>query len=234
MLIPVNNAAILVIEDDMHIRMVLRTTLEGAGFAVAEATSGASGLAQAKALAPALMLVDLGLPDIDGVELIARLRDFSPAPVIVVSARHQEAEKVAALNAGADDFLTKPFGVAELVARVRAHLRRLAPPAKAGQAAGNFSFGDIVVHAEERLVTRAGEDVHLTPLEYKLLSVLVENAGKVLTHTRLLQQAWGPGYVERVHYLRIHMAHLRRKLEADPAQPRHLLTETGVGYRLRP
>lgn len=228
-----NNAAILVIEDDMHIRLVLRTTLEGAGLAVAEAHNGASGLAQARAAAPALMLVDLGLPDIDGVELITRIRGFCPAPIIVVSARHQEAEKVAALNAGADDFLTKPFGVAELVARVRAHLRRLALPAQAGQD-GNFSFGDIVVHADDRLVTRAGEDVHLTPLEFKLLSVLVANAGKVLTHTRLLQQAWGPGYVERIHYLRIHMAHLRRKLEADPAQPRHLLTETGVGYRLRP
>jgi two-component system KDP operon response regulator KdpE len=227
------SAAVLVIEDDNHIRLFLRTTLEGAGLSIVEAPTGTCGLARAMAVNPSLILVDLGLPDIDGVDLIAQIRAFCRAPIIVISARLDESQKVAALDAGADDYLTKPFGVPELLARVRAHQRRQAVSLQA-DLDEHFSFGQIVVNSEDRVVTRAGADVHLTPQEYKLLSVLVEHAGKVLTHSRLLQQAWGPGYIERVHYLRIHMAHLRRKLEIDPAQPKHLLTETGVGYRLKP
>jgi two-component system KDP operon response regulator KdpE len=228
-----SSSPVLIIEDDQPIRLFLRTTLSGALLASVEASTGASGLAQARAVPPSLILLDLGLPDVDGIDLIAQIRAFCQAPIIVVSARLQEYEKVAALDAGADDYLTKPFGTEELLARVRAHLRRQAGAPRA-QAQTPFSFGHITVNASCRLVTRAGAEVHLTPLEYKLLSVLVEHAGKVLTHGRLLQQAWGPGYVERIHYLRIHMAHLRRKLETDPAQPQHLLTETGVGYRLKP
>ena len=175
------------------------------------------------------MLLDLGLPDGDGVALIGNLRGWSAVPIIVLSARAAEAEKIAALDAGADDYLTKPFGIGELLARVRAQLRRPAP--ERGEA--QCRFGDVCVDRAQRTVERAGAPVHLTPIEYRLLCLLLANAGKVLTHRQLLREVWGAGQGENSHYLRIYVGHLRQKLEADAARPRHILTETGVGYRFR-
>jgi two-component system KDP operon response regulator KdpE len=197
------------------------------------------GLAAAGTRQPDLLVLDLGLPDGDGVTLIRDVRGWSGVPIIVLSARTDEADKIAALDAGADDYLTKPFGTGELLARVRANLRR--PRAVAGDDGSNsnhgepvFRFGDVEVDRAARLVRRAGAEVHLTPTEYRLLSVLVANAGRVLTQRQLLREVWGPSHAEQSHYLRIYMGHLRQKLEAEPAQPRHLLTETAVGYRLVP
>jgi len=176
------------------------------------------------------VVLDLGLPDRDGVEFIRDLRSWSGVPVIVLSARAEESDKIAALDAGADDYLSKPFGVGELLARVRALLRRQA----AGEGSPEFVFGDVRVDLARRAVERRGQPVHLTPIEYRLFALLLANAGKVLTHRQLLRDVWGPAYVDSSHYLRIYVGHLRQKLEADPAQPRHLLTETGVGYRFQP
>ncbi|OWW19584.1 response regulator [Noviherbaspirillum denitrificans] len=221
---------IVVIEDEKAIRRFLRMTLEAEGIVVAEAETGREGLAEIGMRRPDLVILDLGLPDMDGVELIRQLRAWTPLPVLVLSARSDEAQKVDALDAGADDYLTKPFGSSELMARIRAQLRRRG--ADDGEADAVFRFGTIVVDFPARTVTRDGAPVHLTPIEYKLLAVLVRNAGKVLTHTQLLREAWGAGSAERSHYLRIYMGHLRQKLETDPARPVHILTETGVGYRL--
>ena len=198
-----------------------------------EADTAKRGLTEAGTRKPDLLVLDLGLPDGDGLDVIRDVRGWSAVPIVVLSARADEADKIAALDAGADDYLTKPFGVGELLARVRANLRR--PRAAGADGAPEeplFSFGDVVVDRLARLVRRGGAEVHLTPTEYRLLGVLVANAGRVLTQRQLLREVWGPSHAEQSHYLRIYMGHLRQKLEADPAQPRHLLTETAVGYRL--
>lgn len=230
----------ILIEDEPQIRRFVREALQAEGWQVHEAATRREGLAAAGTRQPDLLVLDLGLPDGDGVELIRDVRGWSTVPIIVLSARVDEADKIAALDAGADDYLSKPFGTGELLARVRANLRR--PRAAAAAAGGEgaaaeaqpavFRFGDVAVDRAARLVRRAGAEVHLTPTEYRLLGVLTANAGRVLTHRQLLREVWGPSHGEQSHYLRIYMGHLRAKLEADPAQPRHLLTETGVGYRL--
>lgn len=220
--------AILVIEDDVSIRRFLRTTLESQDFAVSEASGGASGLTLAQERKPSLIILDLGLPDLDGVEVARQLRAQTSAPILVLSARNQEEAKIAALDAGADDYLTKPFGVGELMARIRAALRRATT--LPGQE--DFVLGELRVDLARRRVCRDDKEVRLTPIEYRLLVALVRHAGKVMTHRQLLREVWGPEHSEDNHYLRIYMAQLRHKLERDPAQPRHLLTETGVGYRL--
>lgn len=220
----------LVLEDEREIRQFVRLALEGEGWQVVEAGTLRQGLVEAGTRRPDLVIADLGLPDGDGVDFIRELRAWSGVPVIVLSARTQEAEKVAALDAGADDFITKPFGVAELLARTRANLRRM----RAGRADADalFRFGEVEVDLAARLVRRRGAEVHLTPIEYRLLGVLVANAGRVMTHPQLLRAVWGPGHAQSTHYLRVYMGNLRQKLEDDSAQPRHILTETGVGYRL--
>lgn len=223
-----NKPHVLIIEDDSDVRAALSGAL-AADFDVEAAATGQSGVAAVHARPPALIMVDLGLPDGGGSALVAALRAICAAPIIVISARHQEAEKIAALDAGADDYLTKPFGTGELQARMRVHLRRQG--AVSSKPASEYTFGEITVDFDARSVCRAGNLVHLTPIEFKLLSILIANAGRVLTHSELLRQAWGVAYQDRPHYLRIHMAHLRHKLEESPTQPRHFLTETGVGYR---
>jgi two-component system KDP operon response regulator KdpE len=222
---------IVTIEDDPQIRRFLRTGLESRGFQVHEAETGAQGLAEAANRKADLVLLDLGLPDMDGVEIVRKIREWSALPVIVLSARASETDKVVALDAGADDYLTKPFGLGELLARIRVALRHSQGVA-AQDKGGVFSVANLKVDLAQRRIHVDGEEVHLTPIEYRLLAVLVKHAGKVLTHRQLLKEVWGPGYVERSHYLRVHMASLRHKLEADPARPRFLLTEVGVGYRL--
>ena len=225
----------LLIEDEPQIRRFVRTALEAEGWQVFEADTARDGLRDAATRKPDLLVLDLGLPDGDGLDVIRDVRSWSTVPIVVLSARSDEADKIGALDAGADDYLTKPFGVGELLARVRANLRR---PRAAGvegkQDDALFCFGDVEVDRSARVVRRRGEDVHLTPLEYRLLLVLVANVGRVLTHRQLLREVWGPAHSDQSHYLRIYMGHLRQKLEADPAQPRHLLTETAVGYRLMP
>ncbi|SOD23084.1 two-component system, OmpR family, KDP operon response regulator KdpE [Variovorax sp. YR752] len=225
----------IVIEDEPQIRRFVRGALEAEGWVVHEAGTLREGLAAAGTRQPDLLVLDLGLPDGDGVSLIRDVRGWSAVPIIVLSARTDEADKIAALDAGADDYLTKPFGTGELLARVRANLRR--PRAAGGNGSEEppealFRFGEIELDRAARLVRRSGVEVHLTPTEYRLLSVLVANAGRVLTQRQLLREVWGPSHSDQSHYLRIYMGHLRQKLEADPAQPRHLLTETAVGYRL--
>ena len=205
--------------------------LEAEGWLVHKADTAKKGLTEAGTRKPDLLVLDLGLPDGNGLDVIRDVRGWSAVPIIVLSARSDEADKIAALDAGADDYLTKPFGVGELLARVRANLRR--PRATAPEDADPvFRFGEVEVDRTARLVRRAGVEVHLTPIEYRLLSVLMANTGRVLTHRQLLREVWGPSHAEQSHYLRIYMGHLRQKLEADPTQPRHLLTETAVGYRL--
>jgi len=214
----------------------VRSALEAEGWQVHEADTAKKGLTEAGTRKPDLLVLDLGLPDGDGLDLIRDVRGWSAVPIIVLSARSDELDKIAALDAGADDYLTKPFGVGELLARVRANLRRPRSAPGDGPAALDadpvFRFGEVEVDRQARLVRRNGAAVHLTPLEYRLLGVLMANAGRVLTHRQLLREVWGPSHADQSHYLRIYMGHLRQKLEADPAQPRHLLTETAVGYRL--
>jgi two-component system KDP operon response regulator KdpE len=222
---------ILLVEDEQAIRRFVRAALETEGHRVHEAGTLQRGLIEAGTRKPDLVILDLGLPDGDGVVFIRDLRAWSSAPVLVLSARFEEYDKVEALDAGADDYLTKPFGVAELQARVRAVCRRLA---RDPVGATVISFGEASVDLEHRRVSRAGQLVHLTPIEFRLLATLVTQSGKVLTHRQLLREVWGPAYVERGHYLRIYMGHLRQKLEADPTRPRHFLTETGIGYRFCP
>ncbi|MDB5937644.1 MAG: two component transcriptional regulator, winged helix family [Polaromonas sp.] len=225
---------VVIIEDEPQIRRFVRSALEAEGWQVFEADTAQKGLSEAGTRKPDLLVLDLGLPDGDGLALIRDVRGWSGVPIIVLSARSSEADKIAALDAGADDYLTKPFGTGELLARVRANLRR--PRAAAGapveEADPVFSFGAVEVDRQARLVRRAGAEVHLTPIEYRLLGVLIANAGRVLTHRQLLREVWGPSHAGQSHYLRIYMGHLRQKLELDPAQPQHLLTETAVGYRL--
>jgi two-component system KDP operon response regulator KdpE len=224
-------STLVVIEDDPQIRRFLRTGLSAEPFRIFEAETGRAGLVEAATRKPDLVIVDLGLPDLDGVEVVAELREWYTRPIIILSARSNEQEKIKALDAGADDYLTKPFGIGELLARIRAALRRAARDA--GVAAENsIEFGEVRVDLAARRVQRAGGDVHLTPNEYRLLAALVRHAGKVCTHRQLLAEVWGPSHVEHGHYLRIYMAQLRHKLEADPTNPRFLRTEAGVGYRL--
>ena len=223
-------ATILVVEDEPEIRRFLRSSLGAEGYRVVEAETGERGAIEAGSHKPDLAIVDLGLPDIDGVEVIRRIRAWSPMPIVVLSARAREQAKVEALDAGADDYVTKPFGVGELLARVRVALRHAARTA--GSGATTLRFGEVEVDLERRQVTRAGREVHLTPLEFRLLLCLGQHLGMVVTHRQLLKEVWGPSHVEHTHYLRIYLKQLREKLEADPLRPCHLLTEIGVGYRL--
>jgi two-component system KDP operon response regulator KdpE len=228
----------ILIEDEPQIRRFVRSALEGEGWQVFEADCVKRGLVDAGTRKPDLLVVDLGLPDGDGLDLIRDVRGWSNVPIMVLSARADETDKIAALDAGADDYLTKPFGVGELLARVRANLRR--PRGGSSEATDQlatetdplFRFGEVEVDRQARLVRRRGSEVHLTPIEYRLLTVLIANAGRVMTHRQLLKEVWGPAHADQSHYLRIYMGHLRQKLERDPAQPEHLLTETAVGYRL--
>jgi two-component system KDP operon response regulator KdpE len=219
---------VIVIEDEPQIRRFLRTALEAEGCTVFEAGTAERGLIEAGTRKPDLVILDLGLPDRDGVEVVRDIRSWSVVPILILSARTDEHDKVAALDAGADDYLTKPFGVAELQARVRALLRRTVRQSHDPL----VRFGEVEVDLAKRVVTRAGEEVHLTPIEYRLLTQLIANAGRVLTHRQLLREVWGPSHVEDTHYLRVYMTGLRRKLEADPTMPQHIRTESGVGYRL--
>lgn len=223
--------SILVVEDEQQIRHFIRQTLERAAYRVIEAGTVKQALSDAASRQPDLVVLDLGLPDGDGADFVRAVRDWSRMPVLILSARSDEADKITALDAGADDYLTKPFSVGELLARVRALLRR----ADAGNdpGAAQVRFGDVEVDLARRTVLRAGVPVHLTAREYRLLVVLLANAGKVLTHRHLLREVWGPAYVDSTHYLRIYVGHLRQKLEADPTQPAHLRTEIGVGYRFQ-
>lgn len=225
-------ARILVVEDEPDIRRFVRLTLESEGHEVFEAPTLQRGLIEAGSRRPDLAVVDLGLPDGDGVALIRDLRGWSQAPVIVLSARSGEADKVTALDAGADDYLVKPFGAAELLARVRAQLRRRALAPASAEAV--LRFGRTSVDLARRVVERDGEPLHLTPIEYRLLTHLAAQPDRVVTHQQLLKAVWGPGHAEDTHYVRVHMANLRKKVEDDASMPRHLLTEAGIGYRFRP
>lgn len=223
--------AIVLIEDEPQIRRFLRASLTSQGYRLFEAASGQEGLVEAATRQPELIILDLGLPDMDGLEVIRQVRAWSALPIIVLSARGQERDKILALDAGADDYVSKPFGVGELLARMRAALRHgTAGPNDPG--ISTFSVGELEVDLAQRRVSVSGRPVHLTPIEYRLLTTLIRYAGKILTHQHLLKEVWGPNQTEQAHYLRVYIAQLRRKLEADPAQPRYLLTEPGVGYRL--
>lgn len=219
---------ILVVDDERAIRRFLQTALSVHHYVIFEAATGQEALNSVIANRPDLVILDLGLPDIDGLEVTRQLREWTQIPIIILSVREQEAEKVAALDAGADDYLTKPFGMGELMARLRVILRRATQPADQPI----FTSGDLVVDLSRRLVTLAGQPIQLTPTEYDLLRLLVTHAGKVLTHQQLLQKVWGPGYIPDPHLLRVNISNLRRKIEPDPTRPRYLLTEPGVGYRL--
>ncbi len=223
------NPTILLVEDELAMRRFLRTALGSNGFKLVEAETAREGLALATSHNPELVLLDLGLPDADGLEVVKTLRGWSKVPVIVLSARGREADKVEALDLGADDYLTKPFGVSELLARIRVALRHAGPAAESPI----FRFGSLELDASKRVVTLAGAEVHLTPLEYRLLALLATHAGKVLTHRQILKEVWGPGHESQVHTLRVFMGALRKKIEAEPARPKLLITEPGVGYRLR-
>jgi two-component system KDP operon response regulator KdpE len=226
---PEGGPRVLVVDDEPAIRRYLRTALSAHGYQVLEASDGQDALAAAAVQRPDLMILDLGLPDLDGVEVTRRLREWTHLPIIILSVRGQEADKIAALDAGADDYLTKPFGAGELLARMRAAVRRAAGPT----AEPIYSQGELVVDLARRLVSVGGREVALTPTEYDLLRVLVTHAGKVLTHQQLLRQVWGAGYEQEQHLLRVNISNLRRKLEPDVARPRYIQTEPGVGYRLR-
>jgi two-component system KDP operon response regulator KdpE len=221
--------AILVVDDEAAMRRFLRVSLSASGYQYLEAETGEQALAQAAAYNPDLILLDLGLPDVSGIEVTRRLREWSRTPIIVISARGQEADKIEALDAGADDYVTKPFGVGELLARIRVALRHAAKT-EAGES--RFAVGELEVDLARRRVTLGGQEVHLTPIEYRLLAVLVKHAGRVLTHRQLLREVWGPNSGDQTQYLRVYMGQLRHKLERTPGRPRYFLTEPGVGYRL--
>lgn len=221
-------ARILVIEDDSQIRKLLRVSLGAHGYEVDEAKSGQDGINQVAGFKPDLIILDLGLPDIDGKEVIRRVREWSQIPIVVLSARDQEREKVEALDAGADDYVTKPFGVSELLARMRVSIRRSAHT----EGEPILTCGDLVVDIAQRRVSMGQREIKLTPTEYDLLKELIQNAGKVLTHKQLLKSVWGISLSEDTHYVRVYIGQLRRKIEEDPAQPRYIISEPGVGYRL--
>jgi two-component system KDP operon response regulator KdpE len=221
---------VLLIEDEPQMRRFLRATLPGHGYRLIEAGTGEDGLVQAASRTPDIILLDLGLPDLDGVEVTRRIRRWSATPIVVLSARGQQADKVQALDAGADDYVTKPFGTDELMARIRVALRHGARVGEGNETV--FTVGDLKVDLGARRVFVGERDVRLTRTEYSLLALLVRHAGKVLTHRQLLKEVWGPSSVDHHQYLRVYMGQLRHKLEQDPARPRYLLTETGVGYRL--
>lgn len=220
----------LLIEDERQIRRFVRIALETEGWQIVESETIRQGLIDAGTRKPDVVILDLGLPDGDGITFIRDFRGWSSVPIIVLSARTGEMDKIEALDAGADDYLGKPFGVGELLARVRATRRRSAGVAT--EDAAPFRFGDVEIDLARRTVRKANVSLHLTPIEFRLLALLVNNAGRVLTHRQILREVWGPAYVEHEHYVRVHMGHLRQKLEADPARPVHLVTETAVGYRL--
>jgi two-component system, OmpR family, KDP operon response regulator KdpE len=222
---------ILLIEDEPQMRRFLRAALGGHDYRLVEAASGKEGLAHAASRNPDLILLDLGLPDIDGLELTRQLREWSGVPIIVLSARGREQDKVAALDLGADDYLTKPFGVEDLLARIRVALRHASAQGEPPDSV--FEAGDLKIDMGQRQVFRAGQPVHLTPTEYKLLIALVRHAGKLLTRRQLLQEVWGPNYIRQTHYVRIYMMQLRQKIEPNPARPQYLLTEPGLGYRFK-
>jgi two-component system KDP operon response regulator KdpE len=227
-----NAMRVLIVEDEADIRRFVRLALESEGHEVFEAESVQRALIEAGTRRPDLLVLDLGLPDGDGVDVIRGLRGWSSIPVIVLSARGTEADKVQALDAGADDYLVKPFGAGELLARVRAQLRRHARQTPAGEPL--VAFGEVRIDLARRSVERAGKALHLTPIEYRLLTHLAAQPDRVITHRQLLKAVWGPGHAEDTHYVRVHMANLRKKIEADPSRPRHLVTEAGIGYRFVP
>jgi len=218
----------LIIDDELQIRRLLRVCLEGNGYRVDEAASGQEGLNAAAQHPPDIVILDLGLPDMDGATVLKRLREWSRVPVVVLSVRDREEDKIAALDSGADDFITKPFSTGELLARLRVAQRHVVPASESPV----FRTGDLEVDLTARIVRLKGREVKLTATEYSLLRLFVKDPGKVLTHRHILQQVWGPNYVEHTHYLRVYIAHLREKLEADPSKPRLIVTESGVGYRL--
>lgn len=224
------NAVILVVEDDPPIQRFLRAALDANGYRVIDAATCAKALMLFNQMAPDAVILDLGMPDCDGIEIVRHIRKLAGTPILIVSARGHERGKIEALDAGADDYLTKPFGIGELLARLRVALRR--PIRTDGPGGGMVTVGDITVNLDSREVTVAGQPVHLTPHEYRLLMVLLSNAGKVLTHKQLLKEVWGAGYGFETHYVRIYMNQLRKKIEPDPSQPRYIHTEIGVGYRL--
>ena len=227
-----NQPRIIIVEDERQIRNFVRTALEAEGCSVFEAGTSAQGLIEAGDKKPDLVILDLGLPDGNGIDFIRTLRGWSDVPILVLSARSHEKDKIQALDVGADDYLTKPFGVGELRARARALLRR---QSRSGEGATPIiEFGDVQVDLARRVVNRAAQPVRLTPIEYRLLTVLLANTGKVMTQRNLLREIWGPSSIEHSHYLRVYVGHLRQKLEDDPTQPKYLLTETGVGYRFQP
>lgn len=226
-------ATILLIEDERQMRRFLRVTLQSEKYGVLEAETAADGLSQAATRNPDIVLLDLGLPDMDGLEAIEKLREWSVVPVIVISAREQEGDKIKALDGGADDYLTKPFGAGELLARIRAALRHAAPKSQ-DQGEAVFIAEELRIDFLKRQVYCGTREVHLTPIEYRLLTVLVRNAGRVMTHRQILKEVWGPPYVEQTHYLRVFMNQLRKKIEADSTRPHFLLNEPGIGYRFKP
>ncbi len=226
-----SEVVILAIEDEPQLVRFLRASLAGHAIHLIDAPTGATGLVEASTRVPDLILLDLGLPDMDGVEVCRRLRDWTKIPIIILSARGQERDKIEALDAGADDYLTKPFGIGELLARIRVALRHAQRGPGADQPV--VVAGDIKVDLGARRVSRGDEEIHLTPNEFKLLAELAKNADRVVTQRQLLKAVWGPGLVEHTHYLRVYMANLRHKLETEPARPRHLMTEAGVGYRFK-
>jgi two-component system, OmpR family, KDP operon response regulator KdpE len=221
---------VLIVDDEPQIRRFLRTSLSAHGYHVVEASCGREAIALTTTERPELLLLDLGLPDMDGLEVISRLREWTTVPIVVISVRGQEAEKIAALDGGADDYVTKPFGMGELLARLRAALRHRL---QAEVEEPLFRSGALSVDLLRRVVSVEGREVKLTPKEYDLLRTLVTHAGKVVTHQYLLREVWGPGSLYETHYLRVYIGQLRQKIEPDPAQPRYILTEPGVGYRLR-
>ena len=225
-------ATILLIEDELQMRRFLRVTLQSEKYSVLEAETAADGLAQAATRNPDVVLLDLGLPDMDGLEVIEKLREWTAVPVIVISAREQEGDKIKALDGGADDYLTKPFGAGELLVRIRVALRHAAPKSQ-DQGEAVFIAEDLRIDFLKRQVFYGTREIHLTPIEYRLLTVLVRNAGRVMTHRQILKEVWGPPYVEQTHYLRVFMNQLRKKIETDSTRPRFLLNEPGVGYRFK-
>ncbi|HLA29102.1 MAG TPA: response regulator [Syntrophales bacterium] len=229
----ISDGKILVIDDEPQLRRFLRVTLASQGYEVCEAINGADGLTQIAMQNPDVVLLDLGLPDIDGLEVLRRAREWSDIPIIVVSAREQEGDKIKSLDEGADDYLTKPFGSGELLARIRVALRHR-DLKKQGNLETHFMTEGLLVDFARRAVSVEGKEVHLTPLEYKLLTMLIKNAGKVITHSQLLREVWGPNASGQTHYLRIYMAQLRHKLEKDPARPKFFRNEPGIGYRFTP